>query len=79
MNGDKLLSKALLGTVIGTVLSGLVLGLLFLALAGSDGLVNGLILGGALGLIGSLLSVGLFDQPFWYEIVRRVGEKRHRQ
>ena len=79
MNSDKLLSKVMFGVIIGTVLSSLIVGLLFLALAGRDGLVNGLILGGALGLVGSLLSAALFDQPFWYEIVRRVGDKRHRQ
>lgn len=78
MKSDNVLVRFIVNGLAGALVGAVLLGLLGLLLAGSQGFLNGAILGAVFGLIGGFTSIGMLENTVWFTgVISRYGQKRH--
>lgn len=78
MKSDNVLVRFIVNGLAGALVGAMLLGLLGLLLAGSQGFLNGAILGAVFGLIGGFTSIGMLENTAWFTgVISRYGQKSH--
>jgi hypothetical protein len=72
MNSDNFFIRFIVNALVGGLLGAITIGALGLLLAGFQGVLNGLIFGGVIGMVGGFASISTIENT-----VSRYGQHRH--
>lgn len=78
MKSDNFFIRFIINGLVGGLLGAILIGGLGLLLAGFQGVLNGVILGGVFGIVGGFASIGMLENTAWFTgVISRYGKHRH--